>query len=382
MSYRLHPTKNKNPRPDGLKEWIIVVSQGRKKNPLYFPHLGDEASAMAEDKKMNAIIKGERVSVEKTIAEALPEYATHYKTIASPKIVDDMLSVMKRCLLPAFGKLTPVQIAPLLVSNYTFKRLQTGITHRTVQKELNYLSAMTKWMKRVGLAFDIRDIEKPPQGKCKPQKIIQPLTLDELSRFTLQLPPDRQALALLMSDAGLRMSEALNMRCEDVDLAGGRVIVRGKGGKNIPYPILTNRLLDALEREKKGRPNGWLVVNPDTITEDPATAKPYGSLKTLFRLAAKRAGIQKPVTHHILRHTYSTLLMELEIPAEVRQRLMRHSTLAATEHYTHTSPEWMEKQAGKFSKMIDASTEIAETASITQQLKTHKKANNHLRLVK
>lgn len=378
MSYRLHPTKNRIPRADGKLEWIIAVSRGRSQTPLYFPYLGDEAGAMAEDKRLNAIIKGERISVEKSIEEALPEYVIHYKTIATPAIVKDLLSVMKRCILPRFGKFTPRQIAGPLVSRYTLDRIEQGVTHRTVQKELNYLSAMTKWMKKNGLCEAIKEIEKPPQAKCQPQKIMHPLTLNELSSFILQLPPDRQALALLMSDAGLRMSEALNMKCEDIDLAGGRVTVYGKGNKQVLYPILTKRLFDALEREKKGRADGWLVVNQDT-------GQPYQSLKTLFRLAAKRAGILKPVTHHVLRHTYSTLLMELEIPTEVRQRLMRHSTLSATEHYTHASPEWMEKQAGKFSSMIDKLAEVVETVSdtsTTQQLNTSRKRPDYLRLVK
>jgi len=382
MSYRLHPTKNKTPRPDGLRHWIIVVSQGRKKTPLYFPHFGDEASAMAEDKRLNDLLKGNRTTAECTIASKLPEYATYYKTIATSAIVTDMLSVMKRCLIPAFGKLTPGQVVGPLVSSYTLKRLETispkthkPVTHRTIQKELNYLSAMVKWMKKNGFAQEIREIDRPPSAKCKPQKIIQPLTIDELSRFTLQLPPDRQALALLMSDAGLRMKEALPICCQDIDLASGRVLIKGKGNKQVMYPILTRRLFEALEREKGDRTTGWLVVNPDTD-------KPYGSIKTLFRLAAKRAGIQKPVTHHVLRHTYSTVLMELEIPAEVRQKLMRHSTLSATEHYTHVSPEWMEKQAGKFSTMVDQLAKPVKTASTTQQSKIGKKTNNHLRLVK
>ena len=68
---------------------------------------GDEAGAMAEDKRLNALIKGQRIAAECTISDKLPEYAIHYKTIATVAIVGDMLSVMKRCLLPAFGKLSP-----------------------------------------------------------------------------------------------------------------------------------------------------------------------------------------------------------------------------------------------------------------------------------
>lgn len=385
MSHRLHPTKNKALPATGPRWWIITISQGKKGKQLNFSFYGTDADALAEDKRLNSLIKGERTTVDCTIADKLPEYAIHYKTIATPAIVTDMLSVMRRCLLPAFGKLTPRQIIGPLISSYTLQRLEAGVTHRTVQKELNYLSAMLKWMKRNGFATVINEIQRPPQAKCKPQKQLQPLTIEELSLFLEQLPPDRQALAMLMSDAGLRMSEALNMRCEDIDLAGGRVMVRGKGNKQINYPILTKRLFEALEREKRGRATGWLVANPTTITENPATAKPYGSLKTLFRLAARRAGITKPVTHHILRHTYSTLLMQLEIPAEVRQKLMRHSTLAATEHYTHVSPEWMEQQAGRFAKLIDnldKAVEDIKDRSLTLDGKKLKKRPDYIRLVK
>lgn len=375
MSYRLHPTKNKGVTGSGPKWWIITISQGAKAKQLTFSWFGDEAGVIAEDARLKKMLGNQRAAIEPTIAESLPDYVTHYRTIATPAIVTDMLSCMRRCLLPAFGKLMPKQIVGPLVSSYTLKRLETGVTHRTVQKELNYLSAMVKWMKAQGFASEIREIQRPPQAKCKPKKVIHPLTIEELSNFLDQLPPDRQAMALLMCDAGLRVTEALTMRCEDIDLPGGRVVVRGKGNKQLLYPILTRRLFDALKREKKERYSGWLVVNPETTT-------PYKSLKTLFRLAACRANIQKPVTHHVLRHTYSVLLMQLEIPSEVRQRLMRHSTLAATEHYTHVSPEWLEGQAGRFSELIDRFEAAAEGVSETMKEKNDKKINNYLWLVK
>lgn len=375
MSYRPHPTKGHN-------WWYIVVSQGTKKKPLYFPYYGDESEVMSEDKRLNALIKGERMTVEATIAETLPSYTTYYKTIATPAVVKDMLSIMKRCILPHFGRLAPRQIVAPLVYRYHSERLESGVTHRTVEKECNFLSAMVKWMKKTGITDKINDIPRPQKAKCKPQKVMMPMTLDELSKFISFLPADHVPLALLMSDAGLRCQESLRIRCEDIDLAGWRIFVRGKGNKKLMYPIITKRLFDALEKAKAGRPSGWLVVNPKTGLEPDTEAEPYKSFKRSFSTAARRAGILKPVTHHVLRHTYSTLLMELEIPAEVRRQLMRHSSLATTEHYTHVSPEWLEKQAGRFADLIDNLQEIVETPSITQQLKTDSKRPSHLRLVK
>lgn len=375
MNYRPHPTK--------AGHYQIFISQGRKGKKLCFVRECDADEAALIGYQLEAVIKGQQLTIEPTITDTMPQYITYYRTIATPLIVKDMLSCMKRCLLPAFGRLMAKQVGRPMVHQYISDRLETGVTHRTVEKELNYLSAMLKWMHTEGLSTVKMEIPKPPKSKTKPQRKMLPLTLDELSRFLVQLPQDRQALALLMSDAGLRCQEALRIECAAVDLSGRKIVINGKGGKVLVYPILTKRLFDALERQKAGRATGWLVVNPDTGKEPDTEPEPYKSLKTLFRLAAKRAGISKPVTHHVIRHTYSTLLMELGIPAEARQMLLRHSSLATTEHYTHTSPEWLETQANRFSTLIDGLQEVAqEISEKCGKVETAVKRPSYLRLVK
>lgn len=167
MAYRPHPTK-------GPGWWIITISQGTKAKQLTFTHYGDEASVIyAEKQKKELLSVTKQIKATCTVAEKLPEYANHYRTIASPRIVTDMLSVFRRCLLPNFGKLQPKQISPPLVSQYTLQRLEEGVTHRTIQKELNYLSAMVKWLHRSGYTTEINPILKPPAAKCRPQRIQQ-----------------------------------------------------------------------------------------------------------------------------------------------------------------------------------------------------------------
>jgi len=345
MSIRKHPTQT------GV--WQIIVSQGRKGKQLVFSFECTEAEAIIKDKQINAQIKGERLTAFPTIMEALPEYLTYYGTIASPDIVKDFTSVMRRCLLPHFGKYQASHIVGTLVYSYTAKRLQDRIkntektvTHRTVEKELNYLSAMCRWMHVNGMADKMPVIPKPPKAKTQPQKVQQPLTINELALLIEKTPDDKKVLILLMSDAGLRMSEALNLKVADIDEAGGRITVRGKGGKVLVYPILTDRLKTAIKQQLKKSDAEWLTVNAKTD-------KPLGSIKTLLRLASKRAGITKHVTHHTLRHTFSVLLQESGVSTEVRRLLMRHSSLAATEHYTHVSPGYMSNQAGAFSNLVN-----------------------------
>ena len=360
MAIRKHPTQ------PGV--WQIIVSQGAKGKQLVFPYECSEAEALELDKQINAQIKGQRSGTWSTIRDILPEYARYYATIATPDVTTDMLSIFKRCLLPHFGKLTPAQIAPLLVHQYTAKRLldpvmkpikskigttmrATGktVSHRTIQKELNHLSAICRWMHGCGLAEKMPAIPKPPKNKTQPRQVQQPLTIEEINRLLDQTPADKKLLLLLMTDAGLRCQEVLQLKTSDVDAEGGRLTVYGKGGKVVVYPVLTKRLLDEICAAKKTATGN----NCEYLTINAKTGKPYGSIKTLLRLAAKRAGICKNVTHHTLRHSYSTILLECGISPEARQKLMRHSTLTATQIYTHVSPAYLQQQAGEFSRLVD-----------------------------
>jgi site-specific recombinase XerD len=346
MSVRKHPTK------EGF--WQIFVRQGRKGKTLVFPIECTEAEAIIYDKQINAQLKGEKLSVYPTLQDSLTQYLEYYGTIASPAIVDDFTSVMRRCLLPVFGRVPAHQIIPTMVYTYTANRLKDKVknatdrtvSHRTIEKELNYLSAMCRWLYQNGMAEKMPLIPKPPKGKTQPKKMQQPLTIDETNRLLDCVPDDKRVLLLLMCDAGLRMSEALNLEWSNVDLEGRRVTVKGKGGKVVVYPLLTNRLISAISALDDKKTSKWIVVNEKT-------SLPLQSIKTLLRLAAQRAGITKHVTHHTLRHTFSTILMESGISTEVRRLLMRHSSLSATEHYTHVSPGYMEREARGFSDKIN-----------------------------
>ena len=351
MAIRKHPSK--------AGWWQIIVSQGAKGKQLVFPFECTEPEAMVLDQQINAQIKGERSDVFPTLSDILPQYLEYYTTIASPQIVADCISIMNRELLPHFGKYRAHQIIPTMVYAYTAKRLKDParqahgvisgrtVSHRTIGKELNHLSALCRWLHLNGMAEKMPAIPKPPKSKTQPKTVQTPLTLEELSDLVAATTPDKRVLVLLMSDAGMRCSEALNLKVAEVDLPGGRVTIRGKGGKVVVYPILTERLQVAL--------NGAIhqAGAREYLTINDKTAKPLLSIKTMLRLASNRAGITKRVTHHTLRHTFSTLLMECGISTEVRRVLMRHSSLAATENYTHVSPGFMQDQARNFSKLVN-----------------------------
>lgn len=392
MSYRKHPTKGNN-------WWYIVVSQGSSKRQLNFTYYGTEDEVMIEDKRLNALIKGERLQVEPTIADALISYTTYYKTRATPEVVKDMLSVMKRCLLPHFGKLTPRQIVSPLVYRYISERLETKVkntertlTHRSVERELNYLSAMVKWMKKEGLADKIHDIPRPSKDKCAPKKETIPVTIEEFAKICSYIDSDKIVIFMLMGYLGLRITEAATIRIENIDLQRLRVHVLCKGGKFKIKPISHKaiHLITALKEAIGERTSGHLVVNKDT-------QQPYKSFKRTINTAAKMFGIGQRVTHHNFRHALAVSLEEEDTPDSVHMAIMGHSTVMANKHYRHATStralEYADKVAAKMDaafdkvfkkaeKMIEDLEGATETASVTLELKTDLKRPSYLRLVK
>jgi integrase/recombinase XerD len=139
----------------------------------------------------------------------------------------------------------------------------------------------------------------------------------------------------LLYSSGLRVSECLNLRIEDIDLNDKIIIVKqGKGKKDrltIVSADLVKDLTDFTSRNKVS--SGLIFVN--NIGEKLSVR----NVQKIVALAARRAGIKKRVTPHKLRHSFATHLLESGVSIRVIQELLGHSNLQTTQIYTHVSAE-------------------------------------------
>ena len=144
-----------------------------------------------------------------------------------------------------------------------------------------------------------------------------------------------KALLMVAYDSGLRLSELLNLRVEDID--SDRMVIRvcrGKGQKD-RYARLTPGLLDVLrEYWKAYRPRTWLFPG-EKLDQRYNIATPGQILKKLCR----KAGIKKRVTMHTLRHSFATHLLEAGTNLRIIQTFLGHGSLRTTALYTHVSLE-------------------------------------------
>lgn len=140
----------------------------------------------------------------------------------------------------------------------------------------------------------------------------------------------------LMLVTGTRVSETATIACKSVDLAAGAVRVHGKGQRERVVYIVgpwLKQLIDAyLEyRASVGIAHPYLLFNTNGR---PITAE---TIRWRIKRAAERAGIEQPVTPHMLRHAAATQLLEAGVDIRVVQRLLGHASITTTEIYTHVS---------------------------------------------
>ncbi len=165
------------------------------------------------------------------------------------------------------------------------------------------------------------------------KKLPQVLSLDEvylILESTINLK--HRTLLTLVYSAGLRVSEAANLRVTDLDFQRGAMNVRSGKGKKDRLTLFSSSARElAIEYIKRYRPSRWLF---EGIEERPMHIR---SMEKIFQVALRRANIQKKVSIHGLRHAFATHLLEQGIDLRYIQQLLGHASARTTQVYTHVS---------------------------------------------
>ena len=152
------------------------------------------------------------------------------------------------------------------------------------------------------------------------------------------------ALIRLMLDTGLRLSEAIHLQWNDIDVTSGKVHVKqGKGAKDRILWIgeLTLAILQAWQDRQATacKPCGSCECCFTTLKGKPL-APQY--IQQLVERLARKAGIEKHVHPHMLRHSFATDLYRETSKIRLVQKALGHSDLSTTMIYTHIFDEELE----------------------------------------
>jgi integrase/recombinase XerD len=148
---------------------------------------------------------------------------------------------------------------------------------------------------------------------------------------------DRALLELLYS-SGLRASEALALRVEDVNLSGGYVTPTGKGSRQRLVPVGAQALTWVRQYVKTARPRFLKRADPDVLFVNRFGRRlSRQALWGILKKSAARAGVRASVSPHVLRHSFATHLLERGADLRSVQAMLGHADISTTQIYTHLS---------------------------------------------
>jgi integrase/recombinase XerD len=187
---------------------------------------------------------------------------------------------------------------------------------------------------------DVAHGVRPP---APARRLPKAISVDEVARLIDAAGIEQTPLAVrdralfeLLYATGARISEAVGLAVDDLDLEGATVKLSGKGGKQrrVPLGSFAVRAVDAylvrvrpaLAAAGAGQPTLFLNSRGGSLSRQSAW--------TLLRTAADRAGLSASISPHTLRHSFATHLLEGGADVRVVQELLGHSSVTTTQIYT------------------------------------------------
>ncbi len=176
------------------------------------------------------------------------------------------------------------------------------------------------------------------------QRLPKALSNDEIKKLLAPENPETpeslcdQAILELAYASGLRLSELKNLRLEQLHLDAGFLNVIGKGNKERVVPVGRTAVAALNRFIEIGRPK---LVTPRSPANVFLTKRgtPFAAVTLWLHIKnrVRRAGVERNLTPHMLRHSFATHLLEHGADLRVIQELLGHASISTTEVYTHVT---------------------------------------------
>lgn len=206
---------------------------------------------------------------------------------------------------------------------------QSGHQQSTIKANLCQLRCVLKFLKRRGMnVLDYRDIELP-SIKRREHVVLDYSEVQQMIDAT-DNPRDKAIIACLFS-TGCRISELLNLNCEDI--IGNQAIVTGKGSKQRTV-FFDEKALKYLEEYLETRSDNL----PPLFISGQYRRITVTRVEQIIHVLTAGAGIDKIVTPHVFRHSTITDYIQNGAPMPMVQKIAGHASIQTTiDIYTHVS---------------------------------------------
>lgn len=184
------------------------------------------------------------------------------------------------------------------------------------------------------------------------QRLPKPLSVAEMEKL-LSLPTGTKfhrvrfhAMLELLYASGLRVSELIGLKMDQVDLDEGWVRAMGKGRRERIVPF-GPRAKESLRLYVDARRNRYPLAQDTLFLNSRGQGLTRGGFWWELKRRAKQAGLSNAVFPHRIRHSAATHLLDGGADIRVLQEMLGHKSLTTTQRYTHVSPELLRRTCEK-----------------------------------
>ena len=233
------------------------------------------------------------------------------------------------------------------IRNWIVELVNTNITNRTINRKVSSLNSYFKFL------LKIQSVEFNPLRKHKALKVSKKLQIPfseiEITSVLNSIETDSfeglrdKFIVELFYSTGMRRVELVNLKLSDVNLSQGQVKVLGKQNKERYIPLLPN-VLDTYQAYLIKRSNLKLIKDLTALFLTRKGVKVYEKL--VYRVIINyfdTISTKVKKSPHILRHSFATHLLSNGADLNSVKELLGHSSLAATQVYTHNSVSELKK---------------------------------------
>lgn len=222
------------------------------------------------------------------------------------------------------------------INNYIFELKERGLAPTSIIRKVASLRGFFKWADSMGF------LEKNPASTLEqpkvPQRLPKVVSIKEVEELLSSNLSELQSVMLeLLYSCGLRVSELVNLKINEIDMHSKYIRCFGKGSKERIIPIGKK----AIEALKKYLPYRDLIFRKHNLSSQKLLVNDFGryinrqDVYNFIHSCGKK--IHKNISPHTLRHSFATHLLENGADLRVVQELLGHSDVSTTQLYTHIS---------------------------------------------
>ncbi len=246
-----------------------------------------------------------------------------------------------KCFLHEKGIDDPAKVNDIIIDEFVNKLNKKYASSSSARIK----TAIRNFHRFLSFKYDMKDPTVNLSVSKREKRLPIYATVDEIEKlmciFNDEIPQDLFDHAILESiyGMGLRISECCSLKTNQVNLSDGFVKILGKGNKErlIPIPTKTRNVMDAYFRTVRSL---WLKKNTNQFFINHLGKPIYSEyVEKMLRNSIIKAGIDKHITPHKLRHSYATHLLSGGADLRVIQELLGHSDISTTEIYTHVDED-------------------------------------------